>query len=93
MPAVLEAEQDVSATVAANLPTVAPAKRSPWLKPYHFKAGEANISHHHPKAHRQLGSKNAETVYLESLPVKAKQWVKSTAPAVLIDARKIRCRW
>lgn len=35
------------------------------------------------------GYKNAATIYLNSLPLKARQWVKSEHPSVLIDARKI----
>ena len=55
------------------------------LAAYVFKKGDPNIPH----GGRPKGSRDAATLYLESLPLKARQWVKSTAPAVLIDARKI----
>lgn len=63
--------------------TVAPVKTTdkPWL----FQKGHKP----YPNAGRPKGSRDARTIYLESLPLKAQQWVKSTAPAVLIDARKI----
>mgnify|MGYP001617393004 FL=1 len=80
MPALLEAEE-----IVLSSPEIA---RKPHdyshLKPYQFKPGQRVQGCGRPK-----GAKNADTIYLESLPRKAKQWVKSTAPAVLIDARKI----
>lgn len=41
-----------------------------------------------PGAGRPKGSRDAINVILDAAPQKAKQYVKSTAPAVLVDARK-----
>lgn len=50
----------------------------------HKKGMPAPAGSGRPKGHR-----NAATIYLESLPHKARQWVKSEHPSILIDARKI----
>lgn len=71
---------------ATETATPSKASRIPkQLAPYVFKPGHAPIK----GGGRPKGSRNAESIYLESLPIKARQWVKSKAPAVLIDARKI----
>ena len=70
--------------MAMAVETVATApKTATHLRPWQFKPGHA------PSGGRPKGSRDAHTIYLESLPLKARQWVKSTNPAVLIDARKI----
>ena len=60
-------------------------RRAAHLKAHQFQVGHERIV----GSGRVTGTPNAQTVYLDSLPIKAKQWVKSQAPAVLIDARKI----
>lgn len=55
------------------------------LAAYAFKPGHPPLN----GGGRPVGSRDAATIYLESLPLKARQWVKSRAPNVLIDARKI----
>ena len=77
MAAVLEIELNAISTATKRIP--------PQLAPYLFKKGQPAP----PGAGRRKGSRDAATIYLESLPLKARQWVKSTAPATLIDARKI----
>mgnify|MGYP001617731005 CR=1 FL=1 len=52
---------------------------------YQFQPGHKRIE----GSGRAPGTPNASTIYLNSLPLKARQWVKSDAPQVLIDARKI----
>ena len=52
------------------------------LKPYQFQPGHGKLGG------RVAGTPNALTVILDSAPRKARQYVKSTAPAVLVDARK-----
>lgn len=85
MPAVVETSSGASASQAG-----ASVRRYDWLKPYQFKKGDpGNPRKVNPLATRQPGTPNAQTIYLESLPIKARQWVKSTSPAVLIDARKL----
>ena len=61
----------------------------PWLAPYRFKKGAENPARTNPKAHRQPGSRDAATIYLESLPLKARQWVKSTDAKILSEARQL----
>ena len=85
MPAVVEADK----SVAVSPTSVGKVDTRPWLAPYRFKKGQPNPAQLDPRAHRQPGTLNASTIYLKSLPKKARQWVKSEAPAVLIDARKI----
>ena len=78
----------MSAVLDALVPT-ATGKRKKSLpvamEQYKFKPGHAPLR----GAGRPVGSKNAATIYLESLPFKAQQWVKSTDAAILIDARKL----
>ena len=81
MPAVLEAEETATSTAENRIP--------PQLAPYLFKAGNKPKARADGGIGRPKGAKSAETIYLESLPIKARQWVRSTAPGVLIDARKI----
>ena len=77
MPALLDATENAVASEGKRIP--------PQLAAFVFQKGNPP-----PKgAGRPKGSRSASTIYLESLPKKAQQWVKSTAPAVLIDARKI----
>ncbi len=75
MPVVLELENTASPFTKTAIP--------PQLAPYTFKRGHA------PMGGRPKGSRDAATIYLESLPIKARQWVKDTSAATLIDARKI----
>ena len=77
MPTVLEATENATGRVSKGMP--------PQLARYAFKRGQAPP----PGAGRPKGSRDAATIYMESLPLKAKQWVRSTNPAVLIDARKL----
>ena len=77
MPAVLDATENATGRVSTRMP--------PQLAKYAFKKGQPPPLH----AGRPKGVQNAATIYMDSLPLKAKQWVKSTNPAVLIDARKL----
>ena len=77
MPGALEADVIATTSLKKAVP--------PQLAKYAFKPGEAHVR----SPGRPKGSRDAATIYLESLPLKAKQWVKSTNPAVLIDARKL----
>ena len=94
MPAVLEAEVEQPIT-AAFIESLKASKESLTgrlrslanLNPP--KLGDGVRRSPEGKTGRPPGVKNAETVYRDALPKKARQWVASTAPAVLIDARKI----
>ena len=69
----------IDETVFANKKTAA------HLKPYQFQPGHAP----YPGAGRPKGSRDAATIYLESLPRKARQWVKSTDARILSEARQL----
>ena len=93
MPAVMEAEADAidSAVLGVDSAVSLPQKRNPaaHLAAYCFRPGDpANPAKVNPKAHRQPGTRNALSIILDSAPKKAAQYVKSEAPAVLIDSRK-----
>ena len=82
MPAVLELS-------AQALRTAIPSKRTAeHLRAYRFQPGHEAIRREDGTTGRPKGTKDALTVIAESAPHKAKQYVKSTAPAVLVDARK-----
>ena len=77
MLAVLDAPVIASPSPKKSLPAA--------MEAYKFQPGHKGLR----GAGRPKGSRDAATIYMDSLPLKAKQWVKSTNPAVLIDARKL----
>ena len=78
MPTVVEA----CAVDKASLPTKRALPAA--LKAYQFKPGHLKV----PGSGRKPGTRDAVSILLDSAPTKAKQYVRSTAPAVLVDARK-----
>ena len=76
--------------VSAAYKNVSPKKQRDYsyLKPYQFKPGHAAVRREDGTAGRPEGTCDALTSILASAPVKARQYIKSTAPAVLVDARK-----
>lgn len=60
-----------------------------YLKPYQFKPGHAPVPRADGTVGRPVGLKDAATIYLESLPLKARQWVKSTDAKILSEARQL----
>ena len=85
------------ATAVLELPEQNAAIVEPTATPATVQAGIAHLARHQfqpghaplPGAGRPKGSRNAETILRDALPLKARQWVRSVAPAVLIDARKL----
>lgn len=81
MPAVLE----IAAERAAG-----GGKRAvpPQLARYAFQPGHKKIA----GSGRAVGQPNAASIYLESLPIKARQWVKSTDARILSEARQLTAK-
>ena len=84
MAAVLDAVSEKYTIVSS------PRKRRDYsyLKPYQFKPGQVVKKADGTNNGRPEGRKDALTAILESAPLKARQYIKSTAPGVLVDARK-----
>ena len=82
MPAMLEAEPIVIPKSSAKI-SEGRLRSLANLRPP-FQPGHAPLR----GAGRPKGSRDALNVILDAAPIKARQYVKSTAPAVLVDARK-----
>jgi len=81
----------VSKAVLAAFTGVSPRKQRDYsyLKPYQFKPGHPPYQRADGTQGRAVGCKDAATIYLESLPLKARQWVKSTDAKILSEARQL----
>ena len=87
MPALCEAAESVVASVADSVSV-------PIAKPWLFRAGDPNNpAKVNPKAHRQPGTKNAQSALLRTAPKLVKKYIEKALKgdgdsAILIDSRK-----